>query len=191
MHTKLSTALLLIDVQKAFDDPYWGPRNNPQAEHNIARLLAHWRQQQMPVIHIRHFSVEANSTLRPERPGSAYKIEALPIQGEKELSKSVNSAFIGTELETYLHQQKITTLVIAGISTDHCVSTTTRMAGNLGFTNYLVSDACATFDRRASDGKLFLAEDIHQIHLASLDREFCSVRTSDDILQMQFEQSDL
>ncbi|WP_395010482.1 cysteine hydrolase family protein [Undibacterium sp.] len=189
MHTKPSTALLLIDVQKAFDDPYWGPRNNPQAEHNIARLLAHWRQQQMPVIHIRHFSVEANSTLRPERPGSAYKDEALPIEDEKEISKSVNSAFIGTDLETYLHQQKITTLVIAGISTDHCVSTTTRMAGNLGFTNYLVSDACATFDRRASDGKLFLAEDIHQIHLASLDREFCRVLSTAEILLMHFDQA--
>lgn len=187
MSTHFSTALLLIDVQKAFDDPYWGPRNNPQAEHNIARLLAHWRLQNMPVIHIRHFSVETNSTLRPERPGADYKEEARPIAGEKEISKSVNSAFIGTDLEVYLHQQKISTLVIVGISTDHCVSTTTRMAGNLGFTNYLVSDACATFDRRAADGKLFLAEDIHQIHLASLDREFCTVRTTTEILQMHFD----
>ena len=186
MPSKHTSALLLIDVQKAFDDPYWGARNNPQAEQNIAQLLSHWRQQHLPVIHIRHFSVEPNSTLRQDRPGSAYKVEALPIEGEIEFTKSVNSAFIGTDLEAYLRQQQIDRLVIVGISTDHCVSTTTRMAGNLGFTNYVVSDACATFDRQTSDGRRFLAEDILQIHLASLDREFCTVRTSAEILQMQW-----
>lgn len=187
MLNKLTTALLLIDVQQAFDEPSWGQRNNPQAESNIALLLARWRQENMPVIHVRHFSTEANSSLRPDRPGVAYKNEAKPISGEIEFSKSVNSAFIGTGLESYLHQQKINTLVIVGISTDHCVSTTTRMAANLGFSNLLVSDACATFDRRAADGKLFLAEDVHQIHLASLDREFCTVQSTLEILQMCFE----
>jgi nicotinamidase-related amidase len=189
MSNKPSTALLLIDVQQAFDEASWGARNNPQAESNIARLLAHWRQQHWPVIHVRHFSTEANSSLRPDRPGVAYKEEAKPVSGEIEFSKSVNSAFIGTGLESYLHQQKIDTLIIAGISTDHCVSTTTRMAANLGFSNFLVSDACATFDRLAADGKLFLAEDIHQIHLASLDREFCKVRTTSEIISMHFESS--
>ncbi|MFZ6817378.1 cysteine hydrolase family protein [Undibacterium sp. Ji22W] len=185
MHTK-HTALLLVDVQQAFDNPSWGARNNPEAERNIASLLAHWRAQQMPIIHIRHFSVHADSTLHPSQPGVAYKSEASPAAGEKELTKSVNSAFIGTGLEGYLHQQQIECLVIVGISTDHCVSTTTRMAGNLGFTTYLVSDACATFDRRRADGKLFLAEDIHQIHLCSLDGEFCTVRTTAEILRTEF-----
>lgn len=191
MTSNQTAALLLVDVQKAFDDPYWGPRNNPQAEHNIATLLAHWRQQHRPVIHVRHFSVEAHSTLRPERPGAAYKDEALPIAGEKEFTKSVNSAFIGTDLEAYLHQQQITTLVIVGISTDHCVSTTTRMAGNLGFTNILVSDACASFDRRSYDGKIYPAEEIHQIHLASLDREFCTVKSTREVLNMPFDLTQL
>ncbi|MBC3872172.1 cysteine hydrolase family protein [Undibacterium flavidum] len=184
MQTK-HTALLLVDVQQAFDHPSWGARNNPQAEQNIASLLGHWRARQMPVIHIRHFSVHAASTLHPSHLGVAYKTEAMPITGEKEFTKSVNSALIGTGLEDYLHQQKIDRLVIVGISTDHCVSTTTRMAGNLGFTTYLVSDACATFDRRRADGKLFLAEDIHQIHLCSLDGEFCTVRTTAEILSAE------
>ena len=182
-HKDKAPALLLVDVQTAFDDPYWGPRNNPQAESHIATLLAAWRQAQMPVIHISHCSVEPNSTLRPDRPGNAFKPEAMPMAGEIEFRKSVNSAFIGTGLHDYLQEQGISRLVIVGISTDHCVSTTTRMAGNLGYENYLVGDACATFDRIDSKGKLHLAQDIHEIHLASLDREFCIVVETQEILE--------
>nr|WP_314860329.1 cysteine hydrolase family protein [uncultured Undibacterium sp.] len=179
-----STALLLIDVQKAFDDPSWGNRNNPQAESNVAKLLATWRSRDLPVIHIRHCSVEPNSTLRPDRPGNAYKDEALPFPSEIEFTKTVNSAFIGTKLEEYLRAQKIDSLVIVGISTDHCVSTTTRMAGNLGFENLLVSDATFTFDRKGLDGTQHRAEDIHQIHLASLNGEFCKVLPTSAVLEL-------
>ncbi len=179
----LAPALLLIDVQKAFDDPYWGPRNNPQAESNIARLLATWRALKLPVIHVRHCSIEPNSTLREGSPGNAFKPEASPIEGEIEFRKSVNSAFIGTGLHEYLQQQAYKELVIVGISTDHCVSTTTRMAGNLGYTNFLVADACTTFDRTDHRGRHFKAQDIHDIHLASLDREFCSVVDTQEVLE--------
>lgn len=175
--------LLLVDVQTAFDDPSWGPRNNRQAESNIARLLATWRAAKLPVIHIRHCSVEPNSTLREDRPGNAFKPEAMPIAGEIEFKKSVNSAFIGTSLHEYLQEQGLQELVIVGISTDHCVSTTTRMAGNLGYTNYLVEDACATFDRIDHQGRLYLAQDIHDIHLASLNGEFCTVVRTDDVIK--------
>ncbi len=179
---KTTPALLLIDVQKAFDDPYWGIRNNPQAENNIALMLQTWRQNEYPVIHVRHCSVEPNSPLRPEAPGNAFKDEALPIAGEKVISKTVNSAFIGTDLQEYLRDNGLNSLVIAGLTTDHCVSTTTRMAGNLGFDVTLVGDASAAFDRSDHLGNHFSAEQIHQIHLASLNAEFCSVKSTQDVL---------
>ena len=177
------TALLLIDVQKGFDDPKWGQRNNPQAEDNIAKLLSVWRQMHRPIFHIQHLSLEADSPLRPDRPGSEIKDIAKPLEHEPVIQKQVNSAFIGTDLEARLRDQGCNTLVIVGLTTNHCVSTTARMAGNLGFETYVISDATATFDRTSYDGKHYNAEEIHAISLANLHLEFAEVTDTATLLQ--------
>ena len=177
----MNKALLLIDVQKAFDHPFWGRRNNPGAEAAIARLLAAFRAKGLPVIHVKHDSVESHSTLRPERPGNALKPEAAPLTGEPLFSKSVNSAFIGTDLEAHLRERGIESLVIAGFITNHCVSTTARMAGNLGFGVTVVEDACATFDFKDADG-VIPAATMHRIGLAELRGEFAAIRAVDEVL---------
>jgi nicotinamidase-related amidase len=174
--------LLLIDVQQGFDNPAWGKRNNPDAEKNIARLLETWRNANAPVIHVQHNSTEDVSPLRPDHAGNAFKPEAIPLGHEPIFGKTVNSAFIGTDLESYLHQHQLETLVIAGLTTDHCVSTTTRMAGNLGFKVYLVHDACATFDKKTFDGQVISADDVHRVNLASLHDEFCTVVSTKDMV---------
>ena len=175
-------ALLSIDVQKGFDDPIWGVRNNPDAETKIASLISQWRNKGLPVIHIQHCSIEPNSPLRPGLLGNEFKDEARPLPGEKVFAKTVNSAFIGTRLEKHLRENYIESLVVVGLTTDHCVSTSTRMAGNLGFNVTLVSDATATFDREGEDGTHYLADQIHKIHLASLNGEFCTVLTTNEVL---------
>ena len=177
-----NVALVIVDVQKGLDDPSWGTRNNPDAEARIELLLSEWRKKSQPIIHVRHCSQEPDSPLRPDQPGNEFKDEARPISGEKQITKTVNSAFIGTDLEDYLRSRAIGSLVIAGLTTDHCVSTTVRMAGNLGFEVSLVSDATATFDRRGKDGTRYSASDIHNIHLASLNGEFCDVLTTEQVL---------
>lgn len=177
------TALLVIDVQKGLDDPSWGKRNNPDAESNIALLLSEWRKHELPIIHIRHCSVGPNSPLRPELPGNEFKEQAQPLPEEKQFSKSVNSAFIGTELEKYLQKHEISSLVIVGLTTDHCVSASTRMAADLGFNVTLISDATATFEREGYDGALYSADDIHKINLVSLHGEFCIVRSTEEVLK--------
>jgi nicotinamidase-related amidase len=175
-------ALLLIDVQKAFDDPCWGERNNPDAESNIALLLSAWREQNLPVIHVRHCSTISDSPLQPDMPGNEFKDEARPLPGEKQFSKTVNSAFIGTGLEAYLHETGISSLAIVGLTTDHCVSTSTRMASNLGFDATLISDATATFERKGFDGVMYSADVMHQINLVSLSDEFCTIRSTKELL---------
>ncbi len=174
--------LIVIDVQQAFNDPSWGQRNNPDAELHIARIILEWRKQERPLIHVHHRSPQAASLFHPDRPGFKVKAEALPLAGEPIIYKDVNSSFIGTDLEQRLRAMGATTLVIVGITTDHCVSTTTRMAGNLGFTTYIVADATATFERKGPDGKHFTAQQMHESALASLHGEFATVVDADSVL---------
>jgi nicotinamidase-related amidase len=182
MADRKKNALLIIDVQKGLDDPRLGQRNNPFAETNIARLLADWREQDLPIIHIQHCSGEPDSPLRPELPGNAFKDEAMPLPGEPVFTKNVNSAFVGTGLEDYLRSKDISRLVIVGLTTDHCVSASTRMASDLGFNVFLVADATANHERTGYDGATFTADEMHQINLASLNGEFCRVIEADEIL---------
>lgn len=174
--------LILIDVQQAFNDPSWGQRNNPRAEENIAALLSGWRATGRPVIHIQHRSPRPHSLFHPDKPGYPFKPEALPLAGEPVFHKDVNSAFIGTGLEQHLRAASAATLVIAGLTTDHCVSTTTRMAGNFGFDTYLAGDAAATFERHGPDGAHYTAQQMHDIALASLHKEFATVLPTADLL---------
>jgi nicotinamidase-related amidase len=176
------TALLLIDVQQGLADASLGQRNNSQAENNMAALLAAWRQRQWPLVHVRHCSTETDSLLRPELPGNAFKEEVKPLPGETEFSKSTNSAFIGTGLEQCLREAGVSKLVIVGLTTDHCVSASTRMASDLGFDVTLVSDATAAFERSGYDGIHYSADQIHRVNLVSLDGEFCRVRSTAAIL---------
>jgi nicotinamidase-related amidase len=177
-----STVLLIIDVQKGFADQKWGRRNNVDAEKNIVKLLQLWRQTGRPVVHIKHNSTESDSPLRPGQPGNEFRSEVAPADGEHVESKTVNSAFIGTGLEQYLRKNGYHSLVIVGLTTNHCVSTSTRMSGNLGFTTYVVSDATATFNRLGPDGREFTAEEIHACELSNLQGEFATVVTTDEVL---------
>jgi nicotinamidase-related amidase len=185
-----SAALILVDVQQAFLDPRWGERNNPEAEANIARLLAAWRASGRPIRHVVHDSPESDpgapesdSLLRRDAPGNAIQPAAAPAPDEPVYRKNVNSAFIGTSLERDLRQGGTDTLVIAGLTTNHCVSTTARMAGNLGFTTYVVSDATAAFARPALDGTLRPAEAVHAAALSDLHQEFATVVDTAEILR--------
>lgn len=176
------TTLIIVDVQRAYNDPRWGQRNNPQAEANIAKLLRGWRRTQRPVIHIQHRSSRPESLFHPARPGFELKPEAEPLAAEPVIFKSVDSSFIGTDLEQRLRAAGASALVIAGLTTDHSVSTTARTAGNLGFTTYIPSDATATFERIGPDGRHLSAEQMHDSALASLQGKFATVAHSASVL---------
>lgn len=181
----MTATLILIDIQNGMNAAeYWGPRNNPDAETQAARLLTHWRNNGWPVIHVRHESTTPGSPLTGD--GAQIKAEVAPIPGEPVLAKSVNSAFIGTDLEAQLRRDNVTALVICGITTPHCVSTSVRMAANLGFTVTVAADACAAFasgaDTSFDDGPTLTAEEVHRSALAHLHTEFAVVTTTDRII---------
>lgn len=181
-----NTALLLIDLQKGFsEEAHWGGnRNNRDAEDKALHLLETWRSLGLPIFHIIHSSQDPNSLLHKSHPGFEM-IDALkPKNDEPLIIKDVNSAFIGTDLKERLDAQGINKLVIVGLTTNHCISTTTRMAGNLGFDVLLISDATATFDREGLNGQVYSSEMIHETALASLHKEFAEVIDSTSLLEL-------
>ena len=173
-------ALLLVDIQKGFEDiAYWGgQRNNPGAEARMSELLNIWRENSLPIFHAQHCSTNPVSPLRETHPGNQFNELVAPADGEPIIKKKVNSAFIGTDLQERLEQAGIKTLVIIGLTTDQCVSTTVRMAGNLGYKTFVVTDATATFNKKGFDGQNYPAELIHETALASLHNEFATVVTT-------------
>lgn len=170
-------ALILVDVQQGFDHPtHWGTRNSPQAEERIAELLSAWRKTKRLVVHVHHHSGSSQSPLHPSQAqGIAPKPCAQPIQGEPIIIKQVNSGFIGTNLELLLREHQIEQVVLCGFTTPHCVSTTTRMASNLGFESYVVADATVAYSTIGYDGVEYSAEAVHQSALAHLHQEFATV----------------
>ncbi len=176
-------ALLIIDVQKGMDDPARRPRNNPDAEQNIARLLDEWRAAGKLVVHVQHDSLNPDSVFVAGKPGFPIKNLVAPLPGEPWIIKHHHSAFIGTDLEDLLREAGISTVVVTGLVANHCVETTARMANNLGFDVYLPRDATASWDNVGPDGTYFKAEDIYQITLMNLHTEFATITTTGEVMQ--------
>lgn len=175
------TALLVIDMQKAFDNPIWGERNHPQAEHQALRVLAHFRKHGLPVLHVQHISDNPQSQFH-NKQNQEFKSGFEPVTAEPVFQKTVNSAFIGTNLESYLRTNQICRLVVVGLTLPHCVSTTTRMAANLGFEVTLLADATASFTLSNKNGQAISPVTIHEINLLSLQDEFAQILTTEEFL---------
>ena len=175
-------SLIPVDMQQAFDGPGWPRRWNLGIDAHGLRLLQGWRAAGLPIIHVRHDSVELGSTLAAGTAGNQPRPGFEPREGEAVVVKSVNAAFIGTDLDLRLRRLGADTLVVFGFTTDMCVSTTIRMGANIGYRAVLVADACDCFELPDGLGGTISAENVHQTHVATLAFEFAQVVTTDEVL---------
>ena len=181
-----STALILVDVQKAFlEKDYPGlKRNNIDAEKVCGLILNKWRDLNLPVIHIRHSSTNPNSKLHESNPGFLFNDYVTPLKSETVLTKNVNSGFIGTNLSSILNDLNVNSLVFVGMTTNHCISSTVRMSGNLGYQTYLISDATAAYNTLGLNGKMIDCEIIYNTSLANLSEEFATILSSEELFSL-------
>ncbi|GLZ39141.1 cysteine hydrolase family protein [Actinokineospora sp. NBRC 105648] len=164
-----TTALILIDVQRGFDDPRCGTRNNPGAEANITALLEAWAAAGQPLVLVRHDSLIADSPLAEGSPGAAFKSELDGARPDLMFTKHVNSAFHGAvDLHAWLTGRGITRIVLAGIQTNMCVETTARVGGNLGYQVTVALDATFTFDLEGPDGLRLSADELSRATVVNL-----------------------
>jgi nicotinamidase-related amidase len=173
------TALIVVDVQKGFDDAgFWGPRNNTACEENVRALIAAWRGSNQPIVFVRHHWDEDGSPLRSDEAGSEFKDV---VEGRPDLlvTKTVNSAFHGTpDLQAWLRKDEIDSIVVCGITTNHCCETTARVGANLGFEMSFAIDATHTFDLDDHEGGTIAADELARVTAANLDPEFGRVVTA-------------
>jgi nicotinamidase-related amidase len=176
-------ALVVVDVQRGFDDAaYWGRRNNPACEDNIAALLTEWRARGRPVVFARHDSTNPRSPLHPGQAGNALKAV---VTGEPDLlvTKHVNSCFHGEpDLDVWLRSQDLLGFVVTGITTNHCCETTARVGANLGHVIVLALDATHTFDRLGPDGTTVSADDLARVTATNLHAEFATIALTQHLL---------
>lgn len=180
-HTPSPPALLIIDMQQGIQGVA-RPRNNPNAETCIAELLAYWRSQALPCVHIRHVSRQAGSVFAPGQPGICFQAALAPLTTEPVFDKNVTDAFIHSGLERWLHARNIRRVIIAGVASENSVEATARSASNLGFQTQVVADACYTFDKIDFNGHTRSAEDVHAMAMANLRDEYADVITSKTLL---------
>ena len=173
------TALIVVDVQRGFDDAeFWGPRNNTACEENVRALIVAWRESKRPIVFVRHHWEEDGSPLRSDEPGSEFKDV---VEGEPDLlvTKQVNSAFHGDpDLESWLTDKGIEGIVVCGIQTNMCCETTARVGANLGFEMSFAMDATHTFDLDDHEGGTIAADELARVTAANLDPEFGRVLTA-------------
>ncbi|MER6556858.1 cysteine hydrolase family protein [Streptomyces sp. NPDC001027] len=170
-----NAALVVVDVQKGFEElGFWGERNNPEADDNIAALIDVWQASGRPVVFVRHNSSGPRSPLRAGCQGNDFKeyVQARRGRGagpELLVTKTVNSAFLGTpDLGAWLTAQGIEQIVVAGIQTNMCAETTARMGGNLGYDVLFAYDATYTFGLEGPFGWRRSAEELAQASAVSL-----------------------
>jgi nicotinamidase-related amidase len=175
-------ALVVVDAQRGFDDPWWGRRNNPDCDDNIAALTEQWHAGRRRVVHVRHDSDDPGSPLHPSAPGNRLK-GYLDRSPDLLVTKRVNSSFHGSpDLHAWLVAQRLAGIVVCGITTNHCCETTARVGGNLGHDVLFAVDATHTFDRTGPDGQVLSADELARATATNLHEEFATVVATRDLL---------
>ena len=167
-----NTALILIDIQEFYFPGGMLPLDNPEtASEKAGQILTFFREQQLPVVHIKH---NASS-------GAEIHENVAPMPGEKVFTKNEANSFNGTGLHEWLQEQGIQKLVLAGMQTHMCLEATTRAAYDLGYDCTVIEDASTTRDLKYED-VIVKAKDVHASTLSTLKGSYAKIMTADEYI---------
>ncbi len=182
----MNCALLIIDIQNDYFEGGSNPLHQPlKAAENAKRVLGFFRDNRLPVFHVRHVNLRPGATaFLPDTFGAEIHESVAPLCGEHVTVKHYPSAFLKTGLADTLESHGIVQLVVCGMMSHMCIDTTVRAAMDYGFAVTLLEDACATKDL-VRDDRFIPAETVHQTFMAALHGMFAQVMTTDAFLSNQ------
>lgn len=174
--------LVILDVQDAIDQPVWNNKSNPAYVNVIQGLLAIWRQNGWPVLHVKHNEPTPTSTYHTHSPWNGIKSEVAPLEGEPVIVKHQNCAFIGTKLDRVLKNMSARSFVLTGVVIHNSMDATVRAGKALGYKIVLPSDATTAVPVTAPNGQTWDAETVQGVTLAILGSEYAEVLTADELI---------
>lgn len=178
-------ALLIVDIQNDyFPGGKWPLVGQTVAAEKAAAVLAAFRADGVPVIHIRHEILRPNAPFFvPGSAGAAIHPSVAPVGEEPVIVKHFANSFRETGLQALLAAQGISELTILGSMTQNCIDSTARAAADLGFGVTVVHDACATLDL-TFNGTTVPAAQVQAAYMAALAFGFGRVVSAAEALAM-------
>jgi nicotinamidase-related amidase len=176
----MQTAIVLIDVQESFTQrPYWSQNGADVFLEHVNALLDGAQARGIPIVRVFH----TDGPQAPDNPfahGSPFvrPLDGLaPFEAALTIEKHRHSALVGTPLGTWLIQNGIRRLIVAGIRTEQCCETTTRHASDEGWEVDYVGDATLTFDMTTPSGRTLSAAEIRERTETVLVNRFATLAT--------------
>lgn len=177
-----SACLLLVNAQRAFQDPFFGPCSNPESFSTIGRVLTRWRHVGLPVMHVRHLANDPTHPFFMDAVGAKFMDGLEPRPGEVVMNKYSASAFGGTGLGEELAKRQIDTVILAGFTASECIDATAKSANELGLGVVVLTDGVGTFDIQTKDGGTLPAQEVHAFTLAVLGNGIAELATASEVM---------
>ncbi len=180
----MSRALVVIDVQNEYFQGRLPIYNTETSLPNILKAMDHARARGIPIAVIQHTNLLKDAvTFRKGSPEWELHPEVAKRPHDVLIEKNMPGSFTGTELENWLRNKGVDTVVIAGYMAHLCCDTTSRQAVHLGFSVEFLADATGTIPLKTDWGELS-AEELHRNVLIIQAARFSKVlRTADWVEQ--------
>ncbi len=181
----MSTALLLVDIQQDYFPQGRMELVAPiEASLEAKRLLAYFRKEALPVVHLQHISMKKDATFfLPDTEGVSFHENVRPIVTETIIEKHFPNSFRDTNLNECLESKGVEELVVCGMMSHMCIDATVRAASDKGYSCLVAHNACAT-KNLIFDGVDIPAKHVHGAYMAALAAVYAKVLGAAKIIEM-------
>lgn len=182
--TASSTALIVIDFQNEYFEGKIFIPDGMKALKNTQRLVKFAHKNQFPVFFIQHIGLADGPLFAKGSKTAKFHPDLQPGKTDHVITKATPSSFVGTDLEKQLKQMGIKKIIITGLMTHMCVSSTARDAVPLGYQVIIAEDATATRDLATWDHQVIDHDTLQKTALAGVADVFAEIFTTDQILKL-------